>query len=140
MAHRVYGKDFREDIRLDKFALDSEAEMNPNMLHDHGMALADAKAQRDHADHQVDMIVAATELDIRGKDPKSFGVDKYTEAIVKALVEVDPAVIKAKQTLLAAKEDTYLREASVNALNDKSSMIKVLQNLFTTGYYGSGPQ
>lgn len=134
---REYGKNFKDDVRLEKTKLDDEAELNPSLMQHYCDLLAEAKAARDAVENKMKLKMAEVELAIRRSDPKSMGLDKFTEAVISSLVETDEKVIALKKELLDAKEDLYTYEGAVDALRDKSSMIKVLQALWVGGYFAA---
>jgi DNA replicative helicase MCM subunit Mcm2 (Cdc46/Mcm family) len=137
---KEFGRDFQKDILLDRTALDEEAEINPAMLQCYSEKLAEAKTERDRLDNQLKFIMAETELAIRKANPKEYGLDKYTEAIISSLVEVDGAVVKCKGVLVEAKKELYTYESAVDALHDKSNQIKNLTSLWCGGYFSQPNQ
>jgi hypothetical protein len=124
-----------ELVKLDRYALDVEASQSAANLQTYSAELATAKATKDMADSELDIIIAETSLKVRGSDPLNYGISKFTEDSIKAIVETDKEVLTAKKNLLDAKERVYLFESSVNALNDKSGQIKNLVSLWIGGYY-----
>lgn len=134
---REYGKKFADDVALNRMELDLEAELNPSLMQHYSDLLSEAKAERDRLDGKLKQIMAETEIRIRKSDPKSFGLEKFTEAVITSLVEIDPEVQATKKELLDAKEDLYTYEGAVDALHDKSAMIKVLSSLWIGGYYAA---
>lgn len=135
MAKRKYGDSLADDVVLDKYNLDVEAEMNPVLLQQAGDEMATAKALVDKREVALSLIEAETQLKIRRNDPGVYGVAKFTEEIIKALVIVDKDVIEAQEALLMAKDAKYAKDAAYAALKDKSDQIKVLQNLWSGGYF-----
>lgn len=134
---REYGVDFKKDIALNRNGLDEEAELNPSLLQHYNDLLAEAKAERDRLDASLKQTMAETEIRIRKSDPKAFGLEKFTEAVITSLVETDLEVKSTKKELLDAKEELYTYEGAVDALHDKSDMIKVLTSLWIGGYYAA---
>jgi hypothetical protein len=72
---------------------------------------------------------------VRKSDPTTYGLSKFTEDSIGAIVETNEEVIGSVAELLKAKEQVYIFESAVNALNDKSSRIKDLVALWLGGYY-----
>jgi len=134
---REYGKDFKEDVRLDQYKLNDEAELNPSLMQHYCDLLAEAKAAKDAVERKLKLMMAEVELSVRRSDPSSFGLSKFTDPVIPPLVETDEKVIALKKELLDAKEDLYTYEGAVDALRDKSSMIKVLQALWVGGYFAA---
>lgn len=134
---REYGKDFSKDVALNKNELDEEAELNPSLLQHYSDLMSEAKAERDRLDGVLKQTMAETEIRIRKADPKAFGLEKFTEAVIASLVETDLEVQTAKKELLDAKEELYTYEGAVDALHDRSDMIKVLSSLWIGGYFAA---
>jgi archaellum component FlaC len=134
---REYGKKFSDDVALNRNELDLEAELNPSLMQHYSDLLSEARAERDRLDGKLKQVMAECELTIRRGNPKDYGLEKYTEAVITSLVEIDPEVQATKKELLDAKEDLYTYEGAVDALHDKSAMIKVLSSLWIGGYYAA---
>lgn len=124
-----------ELVELDRYALDVEAERSAANLQTVGNMCAEARAEKDEAEMELKRWYASAELKIRKSSPSKFGLEKFTEGSIAALVEVDEEVMRAGQKLLIAKELYYKLEAAVSALSDKSSRIKDLTALWIGGYY-----
>ena len=134
---REYGVNFKSDVALNRNGLDEEAELNPSLLQHYNDLLAEAKAERDRLDNQLKQATAEVEIRIRKTEPKALGLEKFTDAVVAALVGSDLELKSIKKELLDAKEELYTYEGAVDALHDKSDMIKVLTSLWIGGYYAA---
>lgn len=128
----MIGEDFEEDVKLNRFKLDEEAQKNPSLVQFYGEQLAEAKTIRDKAYNAVKLIEAQKELDYRANPPDGI---KITESVISALVEADKDVIKIKEAEQKAKEKVYFIESAVSALDDRRSEIKNLTQLWIAGYY-----
>lgn len=122
-------------VILNRYALDVEASESAANLQTYGAELAKAKTARDSASAQEEVTRSAVSLKVRKANPLDYGLSKFTEDSIEAIVNTDQEVVDAVKALLKAKEDVYLLEAAVNALNDKSSRIKDLVSLWIGGYY-----
>lgn len=134
---RTYGKNFKDDVALNQYKLNEEAEINPSLMQYYSDLLAEAKAAKDATENKLKMTMAEVELEVRRSDPKTYKLEKFTEAVITSLVETDDRVKSLKSEVLDAKEDVYTYEGAVDALRDRSSMIKVLQALWCGGYYAA---
>jgi hypothetical protein len=128
------GRSFEQEIELDKFKLHEEATMQALLMAEYSDALAKAKTEKDAAELRVKMAEATANLDYRQNPPEGL---KITEAVIEALVITNTSVVAAKEALIKAKEAVYAFEVAVDALRDKSSMIKVLTSLWIGGYYAA---
>lgn len=131
---REYGKDFSQDIKLDRFALDEESEMSSSMLHTWGERHAQAKADVDEVENKLKLTMAQADLAYRAHPP---GDIKVTESVIASLVESDPNVIALKEKLAQAKKEVYTLFAAVDALHDKSARLHDLVDLWMKGYYAN---
>jgi preprotein translocase subunit SecA len=122
-------------VTLDRYALDVEASQSAANLQTYSKELAQKRADRDSASLAVDVMRAEVSLKVRSSDPQTYGLSKFTEDSIGAIVETDKEVLEVQTNLLKAKEQVYLYEAAVNALNDKSGQIKNLVSLWCGGYY-----
>ena len=134
---REYGKDFKSDVGLNQYALNDEAELNPSLLQHYSELLAEARSERDRSEAKLKQLLAETEIRIRKSDPKSHRLEKFTEGSIAALIEMDVDILTARRNLLDAKEDAYTYEGAVDALHDKSDMIKTLTSLWIGGYFAA---
>ena len=121
---KIFGVNFADDVKINKFRLEDECEIQSEMYYHYGRLLAEKKNHRDH-------VRAKTELLIREK-PDTFlpvGV-KLTEGAVDA-------VIKSDEELTRLDKEVRLLEAAVGALEDRRSQLKNLTELYLAGYYSA---
>jgi hypothetical protein len=131
---REYGKDFAEDVKLDKLDLANEAEVMSSLMQFYTGQLAQAKAHRDDIDNRLDYAKAEAYLHY---SKNGTGLPKDTVDSIKAAVLVDDKVSSLAEELVKAKEEVYTFESAVDAMRNKSDMIKVEQNLFQSGYFSA---
>jgi len=96
-------------------------------------ALADDLNRQHKAEQELNLTRAKAALAIR-TDPLAYGFPKLTEDLVKTIVEVQPAVIAAENTLIDAKCAVNNTRAIVNALDTKRSACKYLTELVIRGF------
>jgi hypothetical protein len=122
-------------VALDRYALDIEAEKSAASLQTYGQMHAQARADKDTAEAEMKRVSAEVELEVRKTDPHEFGLDKFTESSIAAVVGASREVDDVVKKLVEAKKKVYELEAAVSALNDKSSQIKNLVSLWIGGYF-----
>jgi len=127
--------DISKLCQLDRYALDVEAEGAAANLQTYSADLAKAKISSMDAELNLKKITYQVELDIRRDDPKAYGLDKFTEASITALVGVSDKVETAKQIYIEAKGEQLELEANVEALREKCDQIKNLVSLWIGGYF-----
>ncbi len=115
------GLDFKEDVRINRFSLETECEIQPEMYWFYSEQLVQKKTEFKRAR-------AKKELDIR-ENPGKYG-EKITEGFVKAIIEGD-------ETLAAMEREYLLLEAACEALSDRRSQLRNLTELVQTGYYAN---
>jgi cell division GTPase FtsZ len=125
-------------VELNRYKLTDEAEMSAANLQEVGRSLAEARNKRDRAEVAVKTVKASTELALRKGNPKDYGMEKFTEASITALVETNEEVLESKNDLLDTQEQVYILENDFIALRDKSDMIKELDKQWASGYF-AGP-
>jgi hypothetical protein len=120
---------------LNKYKLDEEASHIAADLQTIGAELAECRIKKDQLEFDVKRLASEVEIDIRKSEPKKFGLDKFTESSISALIETEKSVLTRKQTLIDARADMYRYESVVQALRDKSDQIKNLVTLVVSGFY-----
>lgn len=135
---KAFGSSVETDVAIDKYALDSECEVNPSAMQHYGELLAQAKTKRDDLKTALKLITAETSLTVRRSDPAVYGVQKYTEDVISSLVTCDPKVKAAEEEYNAANEDVYVYEAAMDSVRSKDGQLKTLASLWAAGYYAKG--
>lgn len=120
---------------LNRYKLDEEAEKAAAILQNYGQDLAKARIKVLRAELALSTIKYAAELAIRKSDPKKFGLEKFTEGSITALVETDIQVVEAKKNYLDAKEEQVDLEPLVEGLREKCDQIKNEISLWIGGYF-----
>ena len=131
---REYGKDFSEDVRLDKLDLANEAELMPSLMKFYTEQLAKAKTHRDDIDNRLDYAKAEAYLHY---SKHGTGLAKDTVDSIKSAVVTDEKVSALADEFIEAKKEVYTFESAVDSMKNKSDMIKVEQNLFQSGYFSA---
>lgn len=122
-------------VKLDRYALDEEAEKAAGVLQTSSQNLADARADLLEAETAYKRKCAEVELTIRKNDPRTYGLEKYTEAVISSLITMDMEVQDALDEMNEAQAKVYELSSDVAALNEKCSQIKNLVSLWIGGYY-----
>jgi hypothetical protein len=131
---REYGKNFTDDVRVDKYSLDEEMEMNPSLIDNYGVRYADARTDQDRLEVQIKYLSAQKELGFRRNPPTDI---KITESVIEALVNSDEELKALKDKLNKAKEDAYTYYSALESLRDKGLRLHDLMELFKTGYFSA---
>lgn len=127
--------ELKDDVTIDKFNLDVDAEKQPMLYIKWSNALSFAQLERDKAKEAVKICKA--NLTLRGHDGECSG--KKTDAGIKAWVEVHPEYIKALNLSLTTENNVSYLSSAKEALNHKKSMIEITAKLWLGGYFARPP-
>ena len=126
-------RDLKEDIALDRFHLELEAERQSCAVLYWQSKFSEAQFAYDNAKNECDVLEARLELDIRAKAAEAG--EKMTEALAKARVTSHPDLIAKLQEVAKLREQTTTLMGVVKALDHKKSQIETLRALWISGYY-----
>lgn len=125
MKHDI--AEWRKYLAIDRHNLDEEVANQPVLFEEVGSAHADAMAERDAAEHNLNVV-----------DGDLFAVLKksgLTDPGVKAAIEAHDLHNKAKTDFLEAKRQASHWAALERAFIQRADMLKHLCNLHAQGYY-----
>lgn len=135
-------------IDLDK--LDRDWVTHASTVYEFALQLADARDDRDRAkaaldiaNDDLDRMAAEVELDVR-RHPERFGIEKITEAVVKASVLICPKYRDAQEVVYTARRrvnkalhDVGILEAAIKALDHKRDGLEAAGRLFGMSYFAA---
>lgn len=125
---------YKEDLEIDKYSLDSECVGQPQKFMAWSEKMAEATAERDRADQNLEVVKAQVEQAVR-KDPDAFGLDKVTEGSIKSAVTIHPEVQEANERWIQAKYNASILMSAKDAMEQRRSMLEILIKLFLSGYW-----
>jgi hypothetical protein len=126
--------EFEKDLEIDKFSLDAECLDQPRKFMKWSADYADSLAERDRADQKLEVTKAQVEQEVR-KNPELYGLDKVTEASIKAAVTISREVDVAFEEWVEAKHRVGIMMAAREALEQRKNMLENLVKLFLSGYW-----
>ena len=121
------------DFQIDRFRLDDEWVKQPDLYRRYAEALADARSEYDGRKNDLDVVRAEIELKIR-ENPGYYGLDKVTEGVIKAAVEVQELVKEAENDVVQARHKVGILEAAVGALDHRKRALSDLVSLHLADY------
>jgi len=131
--------DYKQDIKINRFALEKEVEEQPTKYLFYSEEQAEAKRKRDRKKDKLDQILANEEMRIRWLTKvelvEEFGIDKLTETSIKAAVTGSQVVIDAKKEYSEASHRQMLTEGHARAFEQRKSALDNLVRLWIAGYY-----
>jgi hypothetical protein len=126
---------YKDDVSINKFALDFELQRQPELVENYGLEQAEAEFKRDKIKDQLDTAKADLFIDIK-TNHADFGFDKSpTDSLTKSAVEINEKVIELKLKLATSNFSLNSWKASNRALSHKKSSLQGLYILFNTGYW-----
>jgi predicted nuclease with TOPRIM domain len=133
------GEDFKEDIKINRYRLERNAQEHSSVYLHYAEKLAEAKTEFNNAKDNLDYIKATTEMKYRKMKELPDNLKKV-EASYSNLVHTDDDVLKAKIRITKAKEELDLMEAAVRSLEHRKDQISNLTKLWLGGYYSNPSQ
>ena len=124
------------DISVDPNALDSQWVEQPRMYFRYAAELADARRDLDMAKADLDLTDAELDLSIR-QSPGDYGLDKITEAAIKATIPSQQTHIDGHGKILEKKHDVDVLGAAVSALDHRRKALENLVQLQLANYYSA---
>jgi hypothetical protein len=121
-------------FEIDKNQLDREWVRQPGLYHKYALQLADAKRDFEQAKTAVDLAEASADSDIRER-PQKYGIEKVTEAAVKATVAGHKAVKEAIAALHEARHKVDVLQAAVTTLDHRKKALENLVDLRLADYF-----
>jgi len=125
----------RDAVGIDLNALHHDAQRQPELLRDACDLAAVAKTQAKKSALALAELKATKELAIRAY-PAQFGLEKVTEASIKAVVATNESVHDAEIGVIKAEEDAEFATSLVRAYAARKSMIQEEVTLWTQNYFG----
>jgi hypothetical protein len=128
----TFGEDFAKDVRINKFKLAEDCEIQPSLYHFYAHEFAVARSERDAAKDKLDLVLGQREIAIRRNPPEDL---KVTESVVSALLIQDEAVQECKEQFRKAQEKVDILYASTSALEHRRSELDNLVSMWNKEYY-----
>lgn len=128
-------RDFSVDVKINRFKLEEESEIQPSLYHYWAEQLAEAKTAADKASAKLKLTLADAEMEIRYAADRGELEIKLTESSAKALIEQHPKVQEARKELIAADGYVYHLESAVKSLEHRKAELDNLTQLWRGGYY-----
>ena len=135
---KEYGKSPQEDVTINKYALDEECEVSAAKISHWGEKLAQASNEYEAAKAALKLRTSELYLDTWRTEPSMYGLPKFTEDIVKALVAANPEIKELDAKVQSAGKDVATYQAMMAALNSADNNLGRLQKLWSDGYFAKG--
>jgi hypothetical protein len=123
-------RDLTEDIKINRFKLEQECEIQPSLYHYWAEQEAESKAIVDRLKNKLKLVRAQVELNLRDSFAK-----KPTEAEITAHVERSPDVRETAEQLEHETAILYKMNAAVRALEHRKNELDNLTQLYIKAFY-----
>ena len=135
---KTIGVNFSDDVKINRFKLEEENEIQPSLYHLYASQQAEARTAKDAASDKVKLVKSQRELHYRRNPPDDL---KITESVVTALVEQDTVVQEALAEYRKVQEILSVLDAAVSSLDTRKAALNNLTELFVKDYYnGKGKE
>jgi len=129
--------DYEKDIEIDAELLDSEWLDQPSKMLKYTKHCARMEKERDEAKEALELVKAELDKEIR-TNPDKFKVEKITDKVVEATVQMQPAYKEANAEYLEAKFEYNVARGAVDAFDQRKTALENLVRLHNAGYF-AGP-
>lgn len=126
-------EEFKRYLKIDKHALDKELEQQPMLFFKVSEAFIEAASERDMLKEQLATVDA--KLDSKVRKDYDMADEKYTEAMVKNVVQTDRKHEDAATKYFDAKRQADLLFALKEAFQSRAYMLKDMCSLYTANYF-----
>lgn len=121
-------------IHINEHELDKECVRLPAQYHQAAWQAGETIRDIDEATAALKVKEAEVFLAIRGAEPSKFGLDKYSEASIKEIAELDPTLIQMKAKLRQLDHKLGMENVLVKAMDYKKRSLTNLVELHSNGY------
>lgn len=126
---------YKDEVKIDKFALDEEWLHHPAIFMKWAEKAADAVYDRDKAKERLDFIEAELDADVRSGWNGYCPDQKMTESGVTAWVRRQPMYREAVENLNTATRTMNIMIAAKVAFEHRKKALEKLTELFMAGHY-----
>jgi hypothetical protein len=125
--------DYDVDIEIDKYQLDAEWVLQPQLFLKYMHAASDARMQMDRAKESVDLVRAKMDKQIR----REHGEKKPTESAIVSLILESREYQGAMEEYLEAKNRWEVMKAAADAFDQRRAALENLVKLYGMGYFSA---
>ncbi len=122
------------NVEIDENNLDRECINLPSQYLRAATAAAECRRAVAEAERSLDLVESDLSKEIRS-NPSGFGLEKITEAALKATVIAQPAYQKVERRVAQARYESDLAQALVWAMENKKKSLSMLVELHGLGYF-----
>lgn len=130
-------RDFKQDVKLDQYSLDTCALEQPELYAYWGEQWANAVNDRDRAKDYLSIVRSDCDEEIR-KDPRAYGwinEKAPTEAFIASAINGHEDYKAANDEYLAACHEVNILAVAKESFEQRRKMIEVLAQLYVSSYF-----
>ncbi len=134
------GDDYREDLKIDKLALDEECAEHARLYEQWSKVYSNAQEQEAYDERAVTVLRAQKRLDIL-RDPEKYGLPKpksgtnLKDGDIKAIIESDNEIDKAERRVIKAKKTTALLRGAKESFEQRKWLLGDMVKLWINSYW-----
>lgn len=126
---------FEQDVKIDKYNLDSELQNHSDVLYYYDEVVSEEKRILSNMELELSVLEAETAYKIRNG---SYGFDgKVTEGVVKELIEKDKDVVALRKKIIEQKRIVSRTASAAESMRQRRYMLQKLVDLYIYEYYNS---
>ena len=123
---------YKDDIKINRFALDTEWEQHPSKFLEWAEKSVEAQFEKDKTKDQLDLVRAQIDLEIRNGLGEG---KKATESAISNLVILDPRYQEASKKYREAVNDAKILDVAKDAFEHKKKALEKMTDLWISGYW-----
>ncbi|MFA5355253.1 MAG: hypothetical protein WC302_00745 [Candidatus Paceibacterota bacterium] len=126
---------YKDDLEIDRFALDTEWMKQPVLFAKWGEAEAEAEDKRDKLKDQMSVIESDLAKKVR-EDPTKYGLkEKPTESAINDVVNLHPDYRKVVSDYMEAVKTAKIMTIATRAFEHRKRALEKESELWIAGYY-----
>jgi len=126
---------YKDDLRIDKYSLDTEWEKQPMVYMKWAENYAEAVFERDKAKRALELVKAKIDSDIR-QNPEKYGFDKKpTEAAIVSEIVQSAEYQDVYDEFIQANKRMNILAGAKEAMSQRKKALESLTDLMIAGYY-----
>ena len=125
---------FEEAIKIDKFNLDVEWELQPSKYIEWAEKCAKAILERDQCKQRMDVLKARLDKQLRKSLEKELG-KKPTEGAISAAIDLEPEMQEMQEHFNQLTYNVNVLTAAKTAFDQRKKALEYLTQLYLSSYY-----
>ena len=130
-----YKRDFRDDVKIDRFSLEKEAAKLPSLYLYWSEILSETRENRDKLKIKYEAERGNRYLNL--KEDEINNGKKPTEAWLASVLDQNKELMSIREEINSLSKEIGIIGAAVTALEIKKSQIENLRYLYLSGYYSA---